>query len=275
MRSCPKTFSSKAWAGIEAHVSKYTWTSSINRTKARFVRWYRINVVICNRLEMWHCQNGDWSIRCRWTPIGFDGGCQFQATNWLMHRIVTRDWRKLPNQWWFVWRCLARTSCPAIASSESCSLKIMLSATLRSARPCVCWIPGRRFASHGAPQFNEPSGYLFGEKVRSGESLLHWENQSDLLYVKPLPPGQKRVKEDWENVWYWGMFGTMAFAAVLLYYKPDTRCVRLKDFLSSTSLICQFLSIQTWALQEAKNRMEARGEKYKYEPSSSSSSSSS
>lgn len=45
------------------------------------------------------------------------------------------------------------------------------------------------------------------------------------------------------------------------------------DFLSSTSLICQFLSIQTWALQEAKNRMEARGEKYKYEPSSSSSSS--
>jgi hypothetical protein len=45
------------------------------------------------------------------------------------------------------------------------------------------------------------------------------------------------------------MFGSMAMAAVLLYYKPDT-------------------SIQTWALREAKERMEARGEKYKYEPSS-------
>ncbi|KAG0708934.1 ESSS subunit of NADH:ubiquinone oxidoreductase-domain-containing protein [Suillus ampliporus] len=90
-------------------------------------------------------------------------------------------------------------------------------------------ITGRRFASHGPPQFNEPSGLLFGEK--------------------PPPLGQKRVKEEWENIWYVGMFGSMAMAAVLLYYKPDT-------------------SIQTWALREAKERMEARGEKYKYEPSS-------
>ncbi|KAG1757497.1 ESSS subunit of NADH:ubiquinone oxidoreductase-domain-containing protein [Suillus lakei] len=90
-------------------------------------------------------------------------------------------------------------------------------------------ITGRRFASHGPPQFNEPSGWLFGEK--------------------PPAPGQRRVKEEWENIWYVGMFGSMAMAAVLLYYKPDT-------------------SIQTWALREAKERMEARGEKYKYEPSS-------
>lgn len=33
------------------------------------------------------------------------------------------------------------------------------------------------------------------------------------------------MKEDWENVWYLGMFGTMAFAGVMLYYKPDTRWV--------------------------------------------------
>jgi hypothetical protein len=44
------------------------------------------------------------------------------------------------------------------------------------------------------------------------------------MFIKPPPPGQKRVKEDWENIWYIGMFGTMAFAAVMLYYKPDTRC---------------------------------------------------
>ncbi|KAF5313196.1 hypothetical protein D9619_003233 [Psilocybe cf. subviscida] len=94
-------------------------------------------------------------------------------------------------------------------------------------------IQGRRFASHDAPQFNEPSGWLFGEK--------------------PPPPGQKRVKESWEDIWYIGMFGSMAFVTVMLYYKPDT-------------------SIQTWALKEAKERMDARGEKYEYEPQSPSSS---
>jgi len=55
------------------------------------------------------------------------------------------------------------------------------------------------------------------------------------------------VKEDWENIWYIGMFGTIGVATVLLYYKPDT-------------------SIQGWALKEAKARMEARGEKVQYEP---------
>ncbi|EGN95891.1 Ndufb11, NADH dehydrogenase 1 beta subcomplex [Serpula lacrymans var. lacrymans S7.3] len=108
----------------------------------------------------------------------------------------------------------------------------MLSAT--SLRVLRAQIPrrvqGQRFASHGPPQYNEPTGWLFGEK--------------------PLPPGQKRVKEDWETIWYVGMFGSMAMATVLLYYKPDT-------------------SIQSWALKEAKERMEARGEKYKYEPNSS------
>ncbi|KIK32021.1 hypothetical protein CY34DRAFT_19356 [Suillus luteus UH-Slu-Lm8-n1] len=41
-------------------------------------------------------------------------------------------------------------------------------------------ITGRQFASHGPPQFNQPSGWLFGEK--------------------PPAPGQKRVKEEWENI---------------------------------------------------------------------------
>ncbi|KAL6310011.1 ESSS subunit of NADH:ubiquinone oxidoreductase-domain-containing protein [Sparassis latifolia] len=84
----------------------------------------------------------------------------------------------------------------------------------------------RRYASHShGPHFNQPSGYIFGEK--------------------PLPPGQKRKREDWELLWYIGMFGSMAFAAVFLYYKPDT-------------------SLQTWAYNEAKVRMEARGEKTDY-----------
>lgn len=43
-------------------------------------------------------------------------------------------------------------------------------------------------------------------------------------FSQPPAPGQKRVKEDWENIWYFGMFGSIGLAAVLLYYKPDTRC---------------------------------------------------
>lgn len=84
---------------------------------------------------------------------------------------------------------------------------------------------------------------------------------------QPLPPGQKRVKEEWENIWYIGMFGSMAFAAVMLYYKPDTRYA----FAHRTfGTLLTLTSIQTWALKEAKERMEARGERYKYEPSNSS-----
>ena len=41
---------------------------------------------------------------------------------------------------------------------------------------------------------------------------------------QPPAPGQKRHKEDWEVIWYVGMFGTFAAATVALYYKPDTRC---------------------------------------------------
>ncbi|KAF9512889.1 hypothetical protein BS47DRAFT_1021219 [Hydnum rufescens UP504] len=85
----------------------------------------------------------------------------------------------------------------------------------------------RGYASSGGSHYNEPSGHLFGEK--------------------PPPPGQKRERQDWEVLWYWGMFGSMAVAAVGLYYKPDT-------------------SISKWALQEAKERMEARGEPTEYRP---------
>lgn len=43
--------------------------------------------------------------------------------------------------------------------------------------------------------------------------------------VQPPPPGQKRKREDWELLWYGGMFGGMLFGGVLLYYKPDSRYV--------------------------------------------------
>lgn len=39
-------------------------------------------------------------------------------------------------------------------------------------------------------------------------------------FPQPTPPGQKRQKEDWENIWYFGMFGGLALGAVLYIYKP-------------------------------------------------------
>ncbi|KAG6878380.1 hypothetical protein C0993_007562 [Termitomyces sp. T159_Od127] len=99
-------------------------------------------------------------------------------------------------------------------------------------------------ANQSAIRFYQVVGFVLDE---SSPDYVEEGNDSDTV-EDPPPPGQKRVKEDWENIWYIGMYGSMAFAAVMLYYKPDT-------------------SIQTWALEEAKRRMEERGEKYKYEPS--------
>ncbi|KAI8594765.1 ESSS subunit of NADH:ubiquinone oxidoreductase, partial [Dissophora ornata] len=63
----------------------------------------------------------------------------------------------------------------------------------------------------------------------------------------PLAPGTKRVKEDWENLFFFGMVGSMVFGAALVYYKPDT-------------------NVQSWAMKEAKARMESRGETIEYKP---------
>ncbi|KAF9585803.1 hypothetical protein BGW38_000655 [Lunasporangiospora selenospora] len=77
----------------------------------------------------------------------------------------------------------------------------------------------------GHEGYNLPTGYLFGEK--------------------PLAPGAKRVKGDWEGLWFYGFFGSMVFGTAIIYYKPDT-------------------NLQTWAYKEAKERMAARGETIEY-----------
>ncbi|KAF9313225.1 hypothetical protein BG003_005487 [Podila horticola] len=82
----------------------------------------------------------------------------------------------------------------------------------------------RRGGGH-AEGYNQPTGYLFGEK--------------------PLPAGTKRVKEDWESLFFYGFMGSMVFGTAVIYYKPDT-------------------NVHTWAYREAKARMEARGEAVEY-----------
>ncbi|KAF2083540.1 hypothetical protein K490DRAFT_21500, partial [Saccharata proteae CBS 121410] len=55
-----------------------------------------------------------------------------------------------------------------------------------------------------------------------------------------VPPGEKYKEEGWEKIMTWGFFGSLGVAVVAYAYKPDT-------------------SIQTWALEEARRRLEAEG----------------
>ncbi|KAH7323505.1 ESSS subunit of NADH:ubiquinone oxidoreductase-domain-containing protein [Rhexocercosporidium sp. MPI-PUGE-AT-0058] len=55
-----------------------------------------------------------------------------------------------------------------------------------------------------------------------------------------VKPGEKAEKEGWENVWVYGFFGSLALGVVGYAFKPDT-------------------SIQTWALEEARRRLEVEG----------------
>ena len=58
-----------------------------------------------------------------------------------------------------------------------------------------------RAADHG-DHYDPPTGYLFGVK-----------------------PGQKYVKEGWENLWYYGFIGSLLVAGVAYIFKPDTSYV--------------------------------------------------
>lgn len=56
-------------------------------------------------------------------------------------------------------------------------------------------------SSHHAHEdhYDPPTGWLFG-----------------------VPPGEKPKKEGWENLFFWGFFGSLAFGALGYAYKPDT-----------------------------------------------------
>merc|ERR1711964_545458 len=55
-----------------------------------------------------------------------------------------------------------------------------------------------------------------------------------------VKPGEKAEKEGWEAIWVYGFFGSLAAGVVAYAFKPDT-------------------SIQTWALEEARRRLEVEG----------------
>ncbi|KDE05732.1 hypothetical protein MVLG_03965 [Microbotryum lychnidis-dioicae p1A1 Lamole] len=113
---------------------------------------------------------------------------------------------------------------------------------------------GTRSAS-GGQQYNPPTGYLFGEKAgqrqlsNRGEEPGKDSDKPPVLTPNiawlPISTGQKRVREDWELIFYWGFGGGIALAAVLKFYQPDT-------------------SLEEWARKEAKAKMAAAGETPSY-----------
>ncbi|KAF1846725.1 NADH:ubiquinone oxidoreductase 11.6kD subunit [Cucurbitaria berberidis CBS 394.84] len=74
--------------------------------------------------------------------------------------------------------------------------------------------------------------------VRGGGHESHYDPPSGWLFG--VKPGEQYEKEGWENLMYWGFGGACAFGVIAYAFKPDT-------------------SIQTWALEEARRRLEAEG----------------
>ncbi|KAL8722538.1 MAG: hypothetical protein Q9225_001006 [Loekoesia sp. 1 TL-2023] len=69
---------------------------------------------------------------------------------------------------------------------------------------------------------NPPILRPFGSTApqRSGDAHSHYDPPSGWLWG--IPPGEKREKEGWENVWIYGFFGGLLMGVVAYAYKPDT-----------------------------------------------------
>jgi len=97
-------------------------------------------------------------------------------------------------------------------------LQVVPNITARAQHRQISSSAARRGGDHAhEDHYDPPTGWLFGVK-----------------------PGEKYQNEGWENVWFYGFYGAIAFGVVGYCYKPDT-------------------SIQTWALEEARRRLEAEG----------------
>lgn len=73
---------------------------------------------------------------------------------------------------------------------------------------------------------------------RRSSSGTHYDPPTGNLFG--VPPGGKYEKEGWEGWYYYGFCGGVALLVVAYTFKPDT-------------------SIQTWALEEARRRLEREG----------------
>lgn len=78
-------------------------------------------------------------------------------------------------------------------------------------RARACRLQGARYASHEAPQYNEPTGYFLGEKVRVLSTRLLQVNSYNIHHALAAPArpetsegelGERMADRD---VWYHGI----------------------------------------------------------------------
>ena len=75
-----------------------------------------------------------------------------------------------------------------------------------------------------------------------------------------VKPGEKYENEGWENIWFYGFGGSLLLGVIGYCYKPDTRYNRIVIAESAIGyVLTQLFSIQTWALEEARRRLEQEG----------------
>ena len=80
-------------------------------------------------------------------------------------------------------------------------LHITTTLPLQQRAAALSTTPALRSGDHAhEDHYDPPNGWLFGVK-----------------------PGEKYENEGWENVWFYGFFGSMLFGVVGYCYKPDTR----------------------------------------------------
>ncbi|KAF2690430.1 hypothetical protein K458DRAFT_439397 [Lentithecium fluviatile CBS 122367] len=95
-------------------------------------------------------------------------------------------------------------------------------------------------ASTGPSCRTTPARAFSQSKARQGGGGHEAKYDPPTGWLFGVKPGEKYEKEGWEGIWYWGFYGSFALATIAYAFKPDT-------------------SIQTWALEEARRRLEAEG----------------
>ncbi|KAL2353953.1 ESSS subunit of NADH:ubiquinone oxidoreductase-domain-containing protein [Cryomyces antarcticus] len=93
-------------------------------------------------------------------------------------------------------------------------------------------------SARSQPALTRPLSSTPITRSAEGSHEEHYDPPAGWLWG--IKPGEKYEKEGWEGIWIYGFFGSLALGVVAYCYKPDT-------------------SIQTWALEEARRRLEAEG----------------
>jgi len=106
-------------------------------------------------------------------------------------------------------------------------------------RPTTALNAARTITRVSAPSAVRP--FSSTSAARGGADHAHEDHYDPPTgWLWGIKPGEKYQKEGWEGLMVWGFFGSLGLGVVAYAFKPDT-------------------SIQTWALEEARRRLEVEG----------------